>query len=327
MDFIDVGPRDLALGVLPQFHSFGLTVLSVLPLWCGMRVVWSARFVPGRIVKLIREHRPTVLVAIPSMYNALLSVKDAGPEDFRSLRLTVSGGEPLSDETAARFLERFGVRLNEGYGLTETAPVTNMCRPQEWRAHSVGPAVPGVRQRIVDPATGAPVPTGQDGEVQIQGPNVMRGYYRLPEATAEAFTPDGFFRTGDMGRLDDDGHLYITGRIKEMLIIGGENVFPREIEEALNQHPSVQASAVIGKRDPMRGELPVAFVEVREGQTFDETALKQWCRQRLAGYKVPDEVRLVEALPRNPTGKIMRRDLKALLQSAPAPTATPPAKP
>jgi long-chain acyl-CoA synthetase len=310
---IHVGPGHVALGVLPQFHSFGLTVLTVLPLWCGMRVVWSARFIPQRIVKLIREHRPTVFIAIPSMYNALLSVKDAEPEDFASLKLTVSGGEPLPDETARRFRERFGVTLNEGYGLTETAPVTNICFPHEWRPHSVGPPLPGVRERIVDPASGRVLGANQDGEVQIAGPNVMRGYYGLPEETARAFTADGWLKTGDMGRLDDDGHLYITGRIKEMLIVGGENIFPREIEEVLNAHPSVQGSAVLGKVDPMRGELPVAFVELREGQAFDEQALRSWCRERLAGYKVPHEVRRVDALPRNPTGKIMRRELKGLL--------------
>lgn len=310
---VRIGGRDVAVGVLPQFHSFGMTALTLLPLTCGMKIVWSARFVPPKVVRLIREHRPTFFIAIPSMYNALLSVKDAHGADFSSLRLAVSGGEPLPDATAARFRERFGVTLTEGYGLTETSPVSNICVPEEYRPHSVGRAVPGMSQRIADPATGRGCEVGSDGEVQMAGPNVMGGYYRLPELTAQVFTADGYFRTGDMGRMDEDGHLYITGRIKEMLIIGGENVFPREIEEVLNAHPAVGESAVIGRQDPMRGELPVAFVEVREGQEFDELALKKWCRERLAGYKVPDEVRAVEKLPRNATGKILRRDLKPLL--------------
>ena len=143
----------------------------------------------------------------------------------------------------------------------------------------------------------------------------MRGYYHLPHQTAAAFDEHGFFRTGDIGRFDSDGHLFITGRLKEMLIIGGENVFPREIEEVLNQHPAVTASGVIGRQDPMRGELPIAFVEIKEDATFDEKELQRWCRQKLAGYKVPDEIRHLPQLPRNPTGKIMRRELKKLLDS------------
>lgn len=313
LDFVDIGPRDVLLGVLPQFHSFGMTVLTLMPLAAGPRAVYTARFVPHKIVKLLREHRPTMLIAIPSMYNALLSAKGAAPEDFASLRYVVSGGEPLPQSTFTAFRERFGVTINEGYGLTETSPVSNWCRPEEWRQGSVGPALPGIRQRIVDANTGATLPPHQDGEVQMQGPNIMGGYYRLAAETAAAFTVDGYFRTGDMGRLDDDRHLFITGRIKEMLIIGGENVFPREIEEVLNRHETVAASGVVGIADPMRGELPIAFVEMKENAAFDEATLKRWCREHLAGYKVPDEIRRLDQLPRNATGKILRRDLKKLL--------------
>ena len=254
-----------------------------------------------------------VVVGLGSMFGAMLQVKDAHPEDFASLRLLVSGGEPLPDAVASRFYERFGVRINEGYGLTETSPVTNWCRPDEYTPHSVGKPLPEIEQRILDLSTGRPLPPGEDGEVQVRGPNVMKGYYKLPEQTRAAFTDDGFFRTGDIGRTNLEGHLFITGRLKEMLIIGGENVFPREIEEVLSRHPTIAASGVIGIKDPVRGELPVAFVELNEGQTFDERALQQWCRQHLAGYKVPSEIRCVPQLPRNPTGKIMRRELKNLL--------------
>ncbi|MBL8760734.1 MAG: AMP-binding protein [Phycisphaerae bacterium] len=307
--------RDVMMGVLPQFHSFGMTVLTLLPLTLGMKVVYAPRFVPQRIVKLCREHRPSILVAIPSMYTALLSVKDAVPEDFASLRYAISGGEPLPDSTFERFHERFKVRLAEGYGLTETAPATNWCRPDHWRRHSVGPPLPGVIERVVDINSREVLGPDEEGEVLIKGPNVMRGYYHLPDQTAAAFDEHGYFRTGDIGRFDPDGHLFITGRLKEMLIIGGENVFPREIEEVLNQHPSVTASGVIGRQDPMRGELPIAFVELKEDAVFDEKELQRWCRQKLAGYKVPDEIRRLDQLPRNPTGKIMRRELKKLLDS------------
>ena len=313
VEWVGFRKDEVLLGVLPQFHTFGLTVLTLLPLTHGCRVVYSARFVPGRIVKLFRQHKPTAMIAIPSMYNALLHAKDAKPEDFASLRYAVSGGEPLPDAVAGQFFDRYGVRIAEGYGLTETSPVTNWCRPHEFKPHSVGQPLPGVQERIIDPDTGAVLGRNADGEVRIKGPNVMQGYYHLPKETAAAFDGQGWFKTGDIGRFDDDGHLYITGRLKDMLIIGGENVFPREIEEVLNHHPSVKDSGVVGMKDPMRGEQPVAFVELKEGEKFDAQSITSWCRSKLAGYKVP-EVRHLEALPRNGTGKVLRRELRALVK-------------
>ncbi len=310
---VDLHDGDVLLGVLPQFHSFGLTVLTILPLVRGLKAVYSARFVPQHIVRLCREHRPTLFVGIPSMYNALLSVKQAGPEDFQTLRYLVSGGEPLPQDVLERFRDRFGRNICEGYGLTETAPVTNWCRPHEWRPRSVGKPLPGVEQLITDPATGRPLPPGRDGEVLIRGPQRMLGYYNLPEETAKAIDARGWLHTGDMGRFSDDGHLSITGRIKEMLIVGGENVFPREIEEVINRHESVKASGVVGLADPMRGEVPIAFVELEDGAAFDEKAVLALCREKLAGYKVPREVRVLDALPRNATGKILRRELQKML--------------
>ncbi|MBL8747254.1 MAG: AMP-binding protein [Phycisphaerae bacterium] len=301
---------DAVLGVLPQFHTFGFTVLTLLPLTVGARAVYAARFVPQRIVKLCREHRPTAFIAIPSMFNALLHVKDATPDDVASLRFIVSGGEPLPEAVSTGFRERFGKRICEGYGLTETSPVTNWCPPDADRPHSVGPPLPGVRERIVNWETGHELAPGEEGEIRIKGPNVMRGYYKLPAETAAAFDEEGWFRTGDIGRLDHDHFLSITGRLKEMIIVGGENVFPREIEEVLDKHPSIAASAVIGVRDHIRGELPCAFVELKAGASFDEPALRTWCRERLAGFKVPREIHCIEKLPRNPTGKILRRELK-----------------
>ncbi len=304
--------RDVFLGVLPQFHSFGFTVLTLLPLTIGAGVVYTARFSPKRIIELVGEHRATVLVAIPSMYNALANAKSGSPEDFASLRFAVSGGEPLSEAVARAFREKFEIRINEGYGLTETAPVTNICLPEEFRPRSVGRPVERLEQRIIDLETGRTLPPGEEGEIRMRGPNVMRGYFKLPEETAETFDDEGFFRTGDMGRFDDDGHLFITGRIKEMIIIGGENVFPREIEEVLNQHESVAASGVVGVRDPSRGEVPLAFVELADGvdrSAFSDKAIRSFCRERLAGYKIPREIRVVDELPRGPTGKVLRRSL------------------
>ncbi len=306
---------DSAIGVLPQFHVFGLVVLTLLPLTIGCKVIFTARFVPRRIVELIRKHRPTVMFAIPSMYHAFLSVKDARPDDFSSLRYIVSGAEPLPDALTAGFRSRFGVQINEGYGMTETSCVTHWCRPEEHRDHSVGKTLPWMTTRIVSPEE-VDLPPGQDGEIRVSGPNIMQGYYKRPEETAATFDARGFLRTGDIGRLDEDGFLYITGRLKEMMIIGGENVFPREIEEVINKHPAVGASAVVGARDPSRGEVPVAFVEMKEGCPFDETGIRSHCRSFLAQYKVPREIIHVDALPRTPTGKILRRLLKERVPGA-----------
>lgn len=301
------------LGVLPQFHSFGFTVLTMLPLSTGAHVRFCSKFVPGQVLKLLEELRPDTFVAIPSMYNALLHSKKATPEHFTSLRNIVSGGEPLPDTVFDGFHERFSIRICEGYGLTETAPVTHWCTPDAFKRPSVGQPLPEVTQRIVDPDTKQVLGVEEEGEIRLKGPNIMKGYFKLPDETKATFDDEGFFRTGDIGKVDADGFLSITGRLKDMLIIGGENVFPREIETAINAHEAVSDSAVVGRPDDMRGEVPIAFVELIEDAHVDEGALRAFCRERLAGYKVPKEVRFVEALPRNPTGKIMRRTLRELI--------------
>ena len=271
---------DVILGVLPQFHSFGLTVLTLLPLMIGCRVVYAARFVPQQIVRMMREHRPTAFVGISSMFGALLRVKSATAEDFASLRFAVAGGEPLSRPVASSFKERFGIRINEGYGLTETAPVTNLLMPEDGADGSVGRALPCMEQVVVDPETGRECAPGEEGEIRMRGPNVMLGYYKLEGTTRESFDDRGRFCTGDIGTKDEEGFLRITGRLKEMIIVGGENVSPREIEDALDSHDSVASSAAVGVKDDVRGELPEAAVEISEGATFDEQALKDWCKER-----------------------------------------------
>lgn len=310
MKWVDLNGHDVLLGVLPQFHVFGLTVLTLLPLSRGLKVIFTARFMPRKIVQLMRRHRPTAFMGIASMYTALLNVKEQAADDWKSLRFVVSGGEPLPDAISQGFRERLGVVLNEGFGMTETSAVSHWCRPSETRRHSVGRALPGIEVKIVA-GDGHVCGANEDGELRLRGANMMQGYFKLPQETAAAFDEEGYLRTGDMAREDEDGFLYITGRLKEMMIIGGENVFPREIEEVLNRHESVAASAVIGVRDESRGEVPVAFVELVDGATFDATNLRSHCRESLAQYKVPRDVYLLEKLPRNPTGKIVRRELKA----------------
>lgn len=305
--------REVFLGVLPQFHCFGVTQLTLTPLTIGAKVVYTARFVPGKIFSLAREHKATVFIGIPSMYGALVNAKGGSPEDFASMRLMVSGAEPLPDATFERFREKFGVKICEGFGMTELSPATHVSLPTCNKRHSVGRPLVGVEHRIVDPQTERELPAGAEGELRLRGPNLMAGYYLREDETRQAIDEKGFLRTGDIARIDDDGYLSITGRLKEMIIVGGENVFPREVEEALNLHPSVGASGVIGVHDPVRGEVIVAFVEPREGLSVESDEIRVWCRDRLAGYKVPREVYVVPELPRNPVGKIMRRELRKLL--------------
>lgn len=308
--------QDKMLGVLPQFHAFGLTVLTLLPLYTGLPVVFASRFTPKKIIDLMREHRPTAFVAVPSMFGALLTAKDAKPDDFSSLRYCVSGAEPLPDAVFEDFAQRFGVCIQQGYGLTEMSPVTHWATDRRIDHRSVGRALPGVVCEVVDDQMNF-LPQGEEGEILLAGPNRMQGYYREPELNKQVLLtldhpqhgPTTFFRTGDIGRVDDDGALFITGRKKEMLIIGGENVFPREIEEVLVKHASVAAAAVVGQADPVRGEVPVAFVELVEGASFDEAELKQFCKPHLAGYKIPRQIHQAQQMPRSPTGKILRRKL------------------
>lgn len=311
-DHMDFGSSEVLLGVLPQFHSFGLTVLTLLPLTVGAKVVYMRRFMPSKAVELIKEHQGTAFIGIPSMYNAMAAVKSSGPDDLRTLRYAVSGGEPLPAAVADAFYAKFAVRIAEGFGMTEMSPVSNWCRPKEYRRGSVGPALPGVKVRVVDIESGHDLGPGLDGEIRFAGPNITRGYKGLPEQTAAAFDSAGYLRSGDIGRLDEQGHLYITGRLKEMLIIAGENVFPREIEEALNAHPSIKDSGVIGTADPIRGEVAWAFVELKEGETLNEQSVYDHLKRSIAGFKVPRTLTVLDALPRNGTGKVMRRELKAI---------------
>lgn len=309
--------RDVFLGVLPQFHSFGLTACSLFPLVLGAKVVYSARFVPKKVIELFRLHRPTVFMAVPSMYGALLSVKEATRDDFASLRMAISGGEPLPEAVRQEMYERFGVRLMEGYGLTETSPVVSWSTPDAFKDGCVGKVLDNVDVKIVSD-DGQVLPPGEQGEIWVAGPNVFHGYYRDPDTTASVFAelkPGGrkYFKTGDIGTLSPDGFLAITGRKKEMLIVGGLNVFPRTIEEVLCQHPAVRDAGVVGKTDGLRGEVPVAFVEMKEGALFDEAGLRAFCRERLAQYKVPREIYRLDSLPRTPTGKVLRRKLKELI--------------
>lgn len=304
-----ITPDQVLLSVLPQFHSFGFTAMTVLPLMLGATVHYLPRFSPAAVVNAVHEKRASIFMAVASMYAALNKLKSADPAALASLTLAISGGEPLAASAAATFQARYGVQINEGYGLTETSPVVSINLPWSRRPGSVGRPLPGVSISAID-AAGGPLAAGQEGELVIRGHCVMQGYHNKAGATAAAIV-DGGLRTGDIGRVDADGFVYITGRAKEMLIIAGENVFPREIENILAAHPAIAEAAVIGAKDELRGEVPVAFVILHEGATATEAELRAFCRENIAAYKVPREVHIARELPRGPTGKILKRALKA----------------
>lgn len=297
------------LGVIPLFHAFGLTGCMLGPIQLGATVVYIARFSPVAMLNAIKEHQLSIVFGVPAMMGAVAHLKNAHADDFKSVYAMITGGDALPSTLREGFKARFGVSLHEGYGLTETSPVVALNTPQINRPGSVGKLVPGAEAKITDD-DGKTVSPGGEGEVWLKGPMIMAGYFNLPEETAKALTPDGYFKTGDLGRFDADGFLYITGRKKDLIITGGEKAVPREIEEVLNRHPAVEESAVVGKKDPSRGEVVAAFVTLKAGQTATPDELRAFARdQNLATFKVPREVIVVDELPRSPTGKVLKRVL------------------
>jgi long-chain acyl-CoA synthetase len=297
--------EDRILAVLPLFHAFGLTGQLIGPLLVGAEVIY-ARFAPDRVAAQMAEWGVSVFIAVPSMYRLLIRRKvPAGP--LRQLRLAISGGDALPASVRDAYRERFGRELLEGYGLTETSPVVSVNTPEENRPGTVGRVLPGVEVRIQGP-DGAAVAAGEQGEIQVRGPNVMRGYYNRPEEDRVAFTPDGWFRTGDLGALDADQYLTVSGRIKELIVRDGEKIMPREVEEVLERHPKVFDVAVLGEPDGPCGEAVVAYVTpAEEVPTAQE--LRDFCRARLADFKIPRRFVIARDLPRGPTGKILKRAL------------------
>jgi long-chain acyl-CoA synthetase len=290
--------NEVFLGVLPMFHAFGLTGSMTIPLLLGAEVTYQARFHPDRSAAAIAERGVTVFIAVPSIFGLLARIR--GHDDgLRGLRLPVSGGEALPSAYREAYQRRFGREVLEGYGLTETSPVLSVNLPGANRPGTVGRPLPGVQVRIA----------AEDGEIQVRGPGVMKGYYNRPEENAHAFTADGWFRTGDMGKVDADDYLSITGRIKELIIRGGEKIMPREVEEVLGRCPGVQEAAVIGEADGDRGEAVVAFVVPADPAPTPE-AVRDFCKAHLAEFKVPRRVVIARDLPRGPTGKLLKRALR-----------------
>ena len=305
---------DVHLVVLPLFHSFGQSVQMNAGFYNRATLVLLPRFSPDLALQLMDEENITFFAGVPTMYWAILNYPEADSFDLekisRNLRICVSGGAAMPVEVMRAFNEKFQVNILEGYGLSETSPIATFNRlDREIKPGSVGLPVWGVDVRLVDQNGHEIVGPNELGEIAIRGHNVMKGYYKRPEATAEAIR-DGWFHTGDIGRRDEDGFFYIADRVKDMIIRGGFNVYPREVEEVLMTHPTVSLAAVVGIPHERHGEEVKAYVILKQGAELSETDLMAWSKQNMADYKYPRIIEFRTALPMTATGKILKRELR-----------------
>jgi long-chain acyl-CoA synthetase len=313
-DFLGMTQEDTVVAVLPMFHVFCMTVCMNAPIYRGATILVLPRFSPTETAKAIEAVQATMFAGVPTMYNFLLQHPECLPEQLRSLKLCISGGASLPVAVLHGFEQKYNVRVSEGYGLSEASPVVCF-NPidRERKPGTIGVAIPGVEVRIVgeDGEERAP---GEIGELICRGENVMIGYLNRPEETKQALR-DGWLYTGDLATVDEEGYYSIVDRKKDMIIVGGFNVYPREVEEVLYKHAAVAEAAVVGQPDPNYGEKVVAYVALKEeGMAAEE--LVEYCKEQLAAYKVPKEVYVLPELPKNTTGKILRRELKKATSSS-----------
>lgn len=306
-DYLRTQPHDRLLLFLPLFHCFGQNAILNNALNAGATVVLQRRFDPDRAIEAVVRERITMFNAVPTVYARLLALKT----DIRALdsvQLFLSAGAPMSATLAQQWWDVYGKPIHEGYGLTESSPFATYNHHQRYKLGSVGTPIEGVDIRIVD-AQGNELPPGERGEILIRGHNVMLGYWNRPEATAQAIR-DGWLHTGDVGLRDDEGYLYVVDRLKDVVIVAGFNVYPTEVEDILYKHPAVAEAAIYGVPDPIQGEIVKAKIVVKPGHEVSPESLRLFCRERLANYKVPRIVEIVDSLPKNPTGKILKRVLR-----------------
>ncbi|MFS0594254.1 fatty acid--CoA ligase family protein [Cytobacillus horneckiae] len=307
-DYLHINEEDRVITTLPMFHVFCLTVALNAPLMNGGTILIDPKFSPKEIFRLAEKYQPTVFAGVPTMYNFLYQYPEGDAHAFKSFRLCISGGASLPVALLENFEKKFNVLISEGYGLSEASPVTcfnPLDRPR--KAGSIGRSIINVENKVVN-ELGEDVPVGEVGELVVKGPNVMKGYYKMPEETA-ATIKDGWLYTGDLARMDEEGYLYIVDRKKDMIIVGGYNVYPREVEEVFYNHPEVVEAAVLGVPDPNTGEAVKCYV-VSKNQDLTANDLIEYSKERLAKYKVPSSIEFLEELPKNTTGKILRRALK-----------------
>jgi long-chain acyl-CoA synthetase len=305
---LGLGPDDVVMGCLPLFHSFGQTCGLNAAVLSGACLTLIPRFSPAAALRVIERDRVTVFEGVPTMYVSMLG-EGPGSADTSSLRVCVSGGAALPVEVLHGFEKAFGTVILEGYGLSETSPVATFNRCDNRKPGSIGLPIEGVQLKLVSVDGSGDAPPGEAGEIAIRGHNVMKGYLNRPEATAAALR-GGWFHTGDLARADADGFYYIVDRKKEMIIRGGYNVYPREIEEVLYEHPAVLEAAVIGVPHPALGEEIGAAVTLRPGAVSTPEELREYVRQRVAPYKYPRHVWLTDRLPKGPTGKLLKREIR-----------------
>lgn len=301
-------PSDRLICYLPLFHCFGQNFIMNSAFNAGATLVLHERFHPEEIVESLKTNRVTMFFAVPTVYNRLLALPKI-EESFASVRYCFTAAAPMPLEVVRRWRESVGHIIYEGYGLTETSPFASYNHDFFYREGSVGTPIENVEMKIVDD-NGAELRPGEVGEIAIKGPNVMRGYYRRREETAQVMR-DGWFRTGDIGKMDEDGYFYLVDRAKDMINVAGFKVWPREVEEVLIQHPSIGEVAVVGVPDADTGEAVKAFVVLKEKASAGESEIISYCRDRIAVYKAPRFVEFIDALPKNPAGKILKRELRA----------------
>lgn len=307
-EYLQFSASDRVITTLPVFHVFALTVVVNAPLLTGATILLLPKFSPGDVFALAKAEEATVFAGVPTMYNFLYQAPGVDPEDFASVRLAISGGASLPVALLHNFEDKFNVRISEGYGLSEASPVTCF-NPldRERKAGSIGTSIINVENKVVN-ELGEELPAGEVGELVVKGPNVMKGYYKMPEETQNAIR-DGWLYTGDLAKKDEEGYFYIVDRKKDMIIVGGFNVYPREVEEVLFAHPGIMEAAVVGIPDPSFGEQVLAFVVLKD-DSLTESDIQDFCREKLVKYKVPAKIEILAELPKNTTGKILRRTLK-----------------
>jgi long-chain acyl-CoA synthetase len=315
IQLFSLGPDDVVLGALPLFHAFGQTCGLNATIGSGASLALIPRFDPGRALSVIERDGVTVFEGVPTMYSALLHHPEREQVDVTTLKVCVSGGAALATELLRDFEAAFDCVILEGYGLSETSPVACFNHPhRERKPGSIGTPIEGVEMRLVDDLRREARP-GEVGEIAIRGHNVMTGYWERPEATAEAIDADGWFYSGDLARIDDDGCYFIVDRKKELIIRGGYNVYPREIEEVMFEHPAVREVAVIGVPHPELGEEVGAAVSLKPGCTATASELQAFVKANVAAYKYPRHVWVLDDLPKGPTGKILKREIAPLVES------------
>jgi long-chain acyl-CoA synthetase len=303
--------KEVILGVLPFFHSYGLTTILNLGLLNGAKLVLLPRFVLADALKTIDKQKPTLFPGVPTIYVAINNAPDLNKYDIKSIKVCISGAAPLPVEVQQQFEKNTGGKLVEGYGLSETSPVTH-ANPVygERRPGSIGLPMPDTDFKVVDVETGEnEMPIGEIGELCLRGPQVMEGYLNMPEENAQSLR-NGWFYTGDIAKVDEDGYTYIVDRKKDMVIAGGFNIYPRDIEEVLYTHPKIMEAAVAGINDAYRGETLKAYVVLKEGETMTEEEVKEYCKANLAAYKVPKLYEFRAELPKTMIGKVLRRTLR-----------------